>query len=340
VHESLVSSAEWPVFDEYALVENNAGEMCIGPAEGAVIRARVNLDDPALRSAALKAAMPLTKSPRKPGRPRKVEVTKEDYPRDLTQEERDRTTPDFWRPPQGSCDESPVPEPKDFPFTVPEWLTPLGKDQQGDLIKYVSAYGLFGLGPSRILRAEQRLACTPWWLTIVVRRAGQLVAIGLTEPQDGQGTYVDLEDPLGNRRPSWEQRYCLAGATVAEVFAHEIGSEEWWRFYVEPVKEIPRALKELLFPGGLETRLADTFVDLSRAEGARVIDRRTIEWRSISAIGALSLAVLNGGLNGWEICPYCSDPFEPGRKGQIFCQPWHRKRFSEQKRSRVGQGSK
>lgn len=78
---------------------------------GSKIRERINLLDPNTRSAALKTAMPLAKSPRKRGRPRK---TKDEYPNDLPQEMRDLTTPGFWTPSLGSGEESPAPLPEEF----------------------------------------------------------------------------------------------------------------------------------------------------------------------------------------------------------------------------------
>lgn len=334
MRESLISASYWPVFEEYVLVKNVAGEMCIGPAVGSTIREHINLLDPATRSAALRAALPIAKTPRKRGRPRKEN---DKYPVDVPPEMRACTTPGFWSYSLGSGEEPPAPLPEEFPFTLRELLQPLSREQESVVLEYVSRFGLFGLGPSRIVRAQQRLARHPHWLTNVVRSAGGLIETGEIEP-NGQPSSVELEDPWGNYPPPWEQYYCRMGTTVDEMFSHEIGSEEWWSYYVEPLKEVPRALQYLLFPDGLESRLADTFVDLSRCTGRAVFDCRQITWRSISAMGALALAVLEGELDGWEICPYCREPFKPNRRGTRFCSTAHQKKHWESERAKPARG--
>lgn len=157
------------------------------------------------------------------------------------------------------------------------------------MLEYVSRFGLFGLGPSRIIRAQQRLASDPLSLANVVRSAGGLIATGKIAPDD-QRSSVELEDPWGKYPPSWEPFYCRAGTTVDEAFSHEI-------------------------------------------------NRSQMAWQSISAMGALALAVLEGELDGWEICLYCHEPFKPKRRGQRFCSTSHQKKQWENenaKQVRVG----
>jgi len=288
---SLISADSWPVFDSYQLMRNAEGLPSIGPAEGAAIRERVNLLDPTLRSAALKEAMKLTK---RAGRPRKDK--------------------------SGDA------------FDARLGLLRVNEDAA---LAYAARFGLFGMGPSHIVRVVHQPEAQPGHTLWVRRQAGRLrwdatvwePATTMTLKPATVVLESFISPAASTAPPSWRS-YCRAGVTEADVFRYEVGSDAWWSLCVDPLAEVATALYDLRTPSGLETRLADTFVDLSAAQSRLWIDRSRIGWRSVSAMGALALGVLEGGLAGWEICNYelCRQPFEWTRKGQKFCKPWHQKR--------------
>lgn len=285
---SLISANEWPVFDRYGLTRNHDGQLCVGPEEGATIREWVNLLDPSPRHEALLEAMKLMKRSRRCG---------------------DERNPDER-------------------FHIGVGLAP-GRIREDAVLEYAARFGLFGLGPSRLVRVAQQTEERPDWEIVVRRQAGELRWTGKHTVAGSAPTRrapaVILEDRASDPEPSWHP-YCPLNCTEAQAFSHEVGTEPWWETYVEPLSEMAFALYELELPSGLERRLADTFVDLSAVKGSLVIERQRIGWRSISAMGALALDVLEGGLNDWSVCAYelCRAPFKPKRKGQRFCRESHR----------------
>lgn len=199
-----------------------------------------------------------------------------------------------------------------------------------DFLAYAHHFGLLGIGPSRIIHAVQfpensRVPALAYRLGGNILGRGMMRCEGITEAS------LELEK-LWQTEESWE--YLRPGTSQAEAFAHRIGSEDWWRTYAEPVETVRDSLIALAaFDVSLlrdenwevrhfEAALADTVVRLPQIKG-RACPRDEIEFRSVSAYGALAMAVTEGVLRGWCVCAdeRCREVFEPSRKGQRFHDP-------------------
>lgn len=202
----------------------------------------------------------------------------------------------------------------------------LGDLNRRELLAYAAQYGLLGIGPSFIVRAVQHLERrtgrrhTPHHL--IHRVGGQLRWQGSSGADYGPPG-LTLVRPWGSPLETW--RFMSRGISASDVFAHEIGSDSWWALYSEPLDEIQRAIGSLqAHASTLEPLLADTFVRLPADRSVTAaIDRSAVVMRSVSAIGALALDVMEGGLEGVRVCEYdlCRKRYLPKRSDQRFCCP-------------------
>ncbi len=196
-----------------------------------------------------------------------------------------------------------------------------------DVLGYVERFGLLGLGPAQLIEA-----------THFVQDAGEVVRVHRRTGKLLRSTAADSETPhivmdrhkeYGERHqilpaPGWS--YVLPGHDTEEMFSYLVGTPEWWALYAEPIDEMLFALLAITEgpSSHLEAWLGDTFVALPSPTGdLHVIERFEIGWRSISAIGALALAVVEGGLRGYGVChnERCQQVYKQSRRNQRFCKP-------------------
>lgn len=211
----------------------------------------------------------------------------------------------------------------------------LGEIDRRGLIEYAERYGLLGIGPSYIVRVVQHLPRRRYPHRLTVRVAGELRQQPSTEAWYGDPA-VTLLRPWELSQWTW---HYTRQREKRDVFGLDIGSAEWWSTYAEPVNEIVQAIGSLQAdPVTIEPLLSDTFIRLPIALSTR-IDTAYIVERSVSALGALALDVMHGGLEGVRICEYelCRRRFKPRRRDQVFCSVSCRTSHHDRQK-RLGEG--